>query len=55
MWSEDDKAQQEAVNAQKAKEREAQIAVERQKELARRQELARQQELARRNEPQKAD
>ena len=41
MWSEEDKARQAAVNAQKAKERDAKIAVERQKELARRQELAR--------------
>jgi hypothetical protein len=47
MWSEEDKVQQAAVNAQNAEERDAQIAVERQNELARRQ------ELARRNEPQR--
>jgi len=46
MWSEEDEAQQAAVNAQNTKKREAQIAVERQNELARRQERARQ------NEPQ---
>jgi hypothetical protein len=47
MWSEGDKAQQAAVNVQKANERDAQIAVERQNELARRQ------EPARRDEPQR--
>jgi hypothetical protein len=47
MCSEEEKAQQAAQNAQKAKERDGQKVVERQKELAR------QEEPARQNEPQR--